>query len=278
MVASGSMTKVQGGTSMNAIISKKSGIYKIVNNITGKFYIGQTYNLWKRKKDHWYKLLGNRHRNQHLQHAWNKYGEDNFEFVPIVICELKELNYYEQKCVDLLNPYYNIRLECVNNNLGLKHTEETKRKISLGNKGKQFSEETRRKISEYQKSYTHPLSSDETKMKISLSHKGKTFSEEHRRNLSLAVKGTHHSKETREKMSISRKGNGNSFFGKHHSKETKRKRSEDMKKFYAVKKKEDPSFCINKDGSRGFSEILALSENIGTPSKKLGDSEGASEE
>ena len=42
-------------------------------------------------------------------------------------------------------------------------------------------------------------------------------------------KGWKHSEETKKYFSLSRKGDGNSFFGKHHSEESKRKMSEKLK-------------------------------------------------
>jgi len=46
-----------------------------------KNYYGSTTNFKKRVKDHKYLLHRNKHHSSHLQNAWNKYGEDAFEFV-----------------------------------------------------------------------------------------------------------------------------------------------------------------------------------------------------
>lgn len=59
------------------------GIYKIVNITNSKVYIGQSNNIKKRWTEHRSALNNNRHVNVHLQNAWNKYGENNFEFVII---------------------------------------------------------------------------------------------------------------------------------------------------------------------------------------------------
>ena len=55
-------------------------IYKIENTVNGKVYIGQTNDPERRKKDHFGRLKRNKHENPYLQSAWNKYGEDNFNF------------------------------------------------------------------------------------------------------------------------------------------------------------------------------------------------------
>lgn len=56
-------------------------IYAIVNTFNNKHYIGQTKNkLSKRKYEHFFALRNNKHWNVKIQGAWNKYGEENFEF------------------------------------------------------------------------------------------------------------------------------------------------------------------------------------------------------
>ena len=40
------------------------------------------------------------HKNPHLQHAWNKYGEDNFEFSILEICSKQDTYIAEQKYLD----------------------------------------------------------------------------------------------------------------------------------------------------------------------------------
>jgi group I intron endonuclease len=55
-------------------------IYKIVNLVNDKFYVGSTINKKVRFRQHRNMLRGNRHHCKHLQAAWNKYGEDKFDF------------------------------------------------------------------------------------------------------------------------------------------------------------------------------------------------------
>ena len=55
-------------------------IYKIINLVNDKFYVGSTTNKKIRFREHRKQLRGNRHHCKHLQAAWNKYGEDKFVF------------------------------------------------------------------------------------------------------------------------------------------------------------------------------------------------------
>lgn len=72
--------------------------------------------------------------------------------------------------------------------IGHKLSEETKRKISIANRGRKQSEETimKRKLSIAKLGYSH---SKETRKKISIARMGMKFSEEHKRNISEAQKG-----------------------------------------------------------------------------------------
>lgn len=56
----------------------KCYIYKIINNVTGEKYVGQTTNFSRRISEHKEKLNKNIHINPKLQASWNKYGEENF--------------------------------------------------------------------------------------------------------------------------------------------------------------------------------------------------------
>ncbi len=55
-------------------------IYKIINLVNGKFYVGSTVKHKDRFRCHRNRLRTNQHHAKHLQAAWNKYGEQNFIF------------------------------------------------------------------------------------------------------------------------------------------------------------------------------------------------------
>lgn len=135
----------------------KSGIYKILNEINNKFYIGSAVNYNLRKANHICLLRKGLHKNQHLQAAWNKYGEEKFKFSLITICAVPDLILYEQRFLDYLKPSYNMN-PTAGSPLGRKLSEETKRKIGLSNKGNKAG-------------LGHPVS-QETRLKISQAHKG----------------------------------------------------------------------------------------------------------
>lgn len=77
-----------------------SGIYKIVNLQTGKYYVGSTKDFKKRKQTHFSGLKNNYHPNKHLQNAYNKYGIDNFKFEIIEYVQEELLLDIEQTYID----------------------------------------------------------------------------------------------------------------------------------------------------------------------------------
>lgn len=110
-----------------------AGIYKIENIITGKAYIGQSFDTHRRLNAHKNKLLKGCHVNIHLQNSWIKYGEENFDF--IILEELPKdkslLTKQEQFWMDHYNSIqngYNIWSAC-DSTLGYRHTDETKQII-----------------------------------------------------------------------------------------------------------------------------------------------------
>jgi group I intron endonuclease len=77
------------------------GIYKIENIKNNKIYIGSSVNLKNREYSHFRLLNKDIHYNDYLQHSYNKYGQDNFEFEIIELCSFDDLiskeNYYINK-------------------------------------------------------------------------------------------------------------------------------------------------------------------------------------
>jgi group I intron endonuclease len=59
-------------------IPKLPGFYKIKSKRSKKIYFGETLNLNKRIKKHFYELTNKTHKNFRLQKEFNKLGIDNF--------------------------------------------------------------------------------------------------------------------------------------------------------------------------------------------------------
>lgn len=138
-------------------------------------------------------LRGNYHDNPHLQNSWNKYGEDNFEFIVIHNCKNNEnvdkVNLLE---IEYIKHYrdlglsYNI-LDGGDGGflLGSHLSEETKRKIGEKNRinmtGKKASEETKKKMSESHRKYYDSWTDEDRRKwgkKMSLKNKGYKWSDE----------------------------------------------------------------------------------------------------
>src|SRR3990167_6377015 len=107
-----------------------SGIYEIRNKVTHKRYVGSTINLVRRREQHWTHLRNGIHCNLYLQSSWDKHGESAFEFRIIGKCYPERLIELEQEVIDHLKPEYNLA-KVAGSSLGIKRTEETRRKISL---------------------------------------------------------------------------------------------------------------------------------------------------
>jgi len=125
-----------------------SGIYEIVCTANGKRYIGSAVCLRARKIRHLREMRGNKHRNPHLQSAFNLYGESVFEFRVIELCDISILKDREQFFLDTERLGFNIAPDAFSSMRGRKHTDEWRAKHSAQMKGRKFSEEHKRKIGE----------------------------------------------------------------------------------------------------------------------------------
>lgn len=182
----------------------ESGVYRIVNKIDGKIYVGSAKNTTKRKSEHFWCLRNRRHCNVYLQRAYNKHGEDAFIFEIIELCDEVDCVEREQYYIDLYKPYerqsgYNI-CENAASILGIKRSDETKKKIGSANSGKKLSKEQKEHLSTINKgkklSKEHKEKirsgnlgksmSGEAKQKISAGNKGKSKSIDHRKSMSEA--------------------------------------------------------------------------------------------
>jgi group I intron endonuclease len=127
-------------------------IYKIVNNINGKVYIGYDSNWPNRKQSHIYHT---KDRNQYIYQALRKYGIENFTWEPIYQSKDGKhcLNVMESFFIKEYNSFetgYNLTLGG-EGTLGRPTTDTTKSKISKTLKNKPKTKEHLQKMSETRK-------------------------------------------------------------------------------------------------------------------------------
>ncbi|MBK5239816.1 GIY-YIG nuclease family protein [Clostridium sp.] len=161
----------------------KGGIYKILNLVNGKMYVGSSINLKKRKEKHFSQLKNNRHSNRHLQSAYNKDGKENFKWIILEdVIDNSTILSREQYWIDFYGSSncevgYNLA-PIAGNCLGVKYSDEIKQRMSInhkalnlvGEKSSKFgthpSKETLKLMSESnsgEKSYKALLTNDQVK-------------------------------------------------------------------------------------------------------------------
>jgi group I intron endonuclease len=136
-------------------------IYKIINVVNNKFYVGSAVNYQRRKARHLWRLRRGDHANKHLQAAWNQYGESAFVFAVVeqVVPEADLLateNVWLKEHVGK-DYCYNIATDATAPTRGFfadknpmwgktfKHTEEAKARISKASKDRVQPEEEKLK-------------------------------------------------------------------------------------------------------------------------------------
>jgi len=120
----------------------KSGIYKIINLVNDKIYIGSSVNLKQRKSEHFRTLREKSHKNQYLQSTFNKYGIDNFKFEVVEYVNdinklIKREQYYLDIYFDKQNKCYNIS-PTAGSPLGVKYNDEMKLQSAISKGAKPF--------------------------------------------------------------------------------------------------------------------------------------------
>lgn len=110
------------------IDNNKTGIYKFIFS-NGHYYIGQSYNIRRRSKQHLKEMNKGTHTNSRVQNCYNKYGEPSFEV--LIECTKEDLDIKETEYI----LKYIQDEDCCNicsggkSRLGVSHTQETKDKI-----------------------------------------------------------------------------------------------------------------------------------------------------
>jgi len=87
----------------------KSGIYRWINLVSGKTYIGSSVNLSRRLAEYYcYNHLADSNRNMAINRALLKYGYHNFQLEVLEYCDPSLLIEREQFYLDFFKPEYNI--------------------------------------------------------------------------------------------------------------------------------------------------------------------------
>ena len=125
---------------------KICGIYKIINTITGDFYIGSSNDVKRRWREHKCQSSWNKQPNSQLYQDMKKYGVDKFVFEVLAEVEIEKLKEKEQQFIETLKPTYNsIRA----NGWDFERYKEYNKEYQKTEKGKKSHKESQK---EYQKS------------------------------------------------------------------------------------------------------------------------------
>lgn len=222
-----------------------TGIYRIKNLINGKCYYGSSKNIENRWRRHKRELVSQKHINEILQRAWNKYGKENFVFELVEECSENELFDVEQKYLNT-NPEYNIGLKSSGGDNLTKNPNKNliveKIKKRLLDRYSQLSEEEKKKL------FSKPLEQTPNwRGGVSF-----TYCECGKR----IYYGS-----TRCNKCRPRSNENNPFYGKQHSEETKKKLSEKRKgKYHGGQNK--PIVIDGVD----YESYGQASKNLGIPS------------
>lgn len=118
-------------------------IYGIRHVVSGRIYVGSAVNVRLRWSVHRYALRKGTHPNRMLQYSWNKHGEATFVFCvlervsdPSRLCEREDFWIQSFRATERAHGF-NIRPKATNN-LGLRHSTETRAKMSAAHAGKKY--------------------------------------------------------------------------------------------------------------------------------------------
>jgi len=182
-------------------------LYKIINTVNNKVYIGQTV----RPKERWSQhkaYVKNGKLFQYVHRAMNKHGIENFVFEVIATCTSQD---YADETEKILIVQYDSRNPEKGYNIAPGGDPAWNRGLPKEQQpmyGKKQSDNFKKRMFEVHKGKTVVIT-DETKQKMSNVRKGKTKSEEWKKKISDSNKGVARSEETKKRISESKKGNSN---------------------------------------------------------------------
>lgn len=220
-----------------------AGIYKIINRIDNRYYLGSSKNIERRWIRHKYDLKRQKHNNIFLQRAYNKHGADSFYLDIIHICE-NEIKKIEQDYLNKLDDLaYNLSKFASGGDMISYHPHRSKivKKISRSLKKRYKSILERQKLSASRSGQKNGMwsksHSDETKKKISMKSKeyfskNSSYRKDKKFEDIFSEETSNHLKNVLSESAKERVGDKNPFFGKSHSNESKEKISKSRKGKY----------------------------------------------
>lgn len=150
------------------------GVYRITDQVSGKFYIGSSVHVAKRWEQHRFRLQRGTHPNPILQAIWKAApGRLRIETLRECSSDKAEILASEQEALDACGVGKN--LLCMNvltvagSHLGRKRPQSTRQALAAANRGKKHT--------------------DEAKAKMRAAKLGRPLSEEHKRKLGDAARG-----------------------------------------------------------------------------------------
>jgi len=172
----------------------KAGIYRWVNKVNGNTYIGSSVNLGRRFRmyyDFSYLSVRLNKSKSRIYSAILKHGYSNFQLEILEYCTKENAISREQNYIDWLNPEYNLN-STAGSRFGSIQSEETRVKMSVSAQGRKHTEETKKLISLATKGINNPNfgNSEETKALISLARLGKSILSESMKEKMSEERGT----------------------------------------------------------------------------------------
>jgi len=192
---------------------KTSGVYGWKNGVTGKWYIGSSVHIERRRATHLKGLNNDTHNGVKLLRAWHKYGSLAWDFVileecppareTLIACEQRWLDFY-----DSCNNGYNT-LPKAGSCLGVKWTEDRRKRtiasrIKSGGWG--HTEETKKLLGDLQRGKPRGPMSETQKQLLSRIKKEQGMPESERQRVSKMAKERVYTDEIRENMAKAHEG------------------------------------------------------------------------
>lgn len=167
------------------------GIYAIINEATGRVYVGSTVNILRRWEEHRTALEDGTHSSPKLRAAWQKHGAEAFRFVLLERCAVADLWRREEAWIadsDAVKNGYNVLAGPFTNGFrGGTHSVESRAKMSAAHARNGLAEKNRQRV------WT-----PEMRHKLSLSQARRLADPAVRATMSLASKRTWAKPESRQ--------------------------------------------------------------------------------